>query len=163
MHAGDAAPGRRAPTRAMRDVIYEMSSKRLGMTCVVDDDGRAAGIITDGDLRRLHERARRTSSTLTAGDVDDAQPDHRSRATLLAVEALNIMETHKITSIVVVDDAAARRRRRAPARSVAHGDVLTSMTRIQAGRGQGIRMHEDDVDEERRRKSSCCCSTSTAC
>ena len=42
----------------MPDVIHEMSSKRLGMTCVVDDDGRLVGVFTDGDLRRLMTRRR---------------------------------------------------------------------------------------------------------
>ena len=53
----------------MRDVIYEMSSKGLGMTCVVDGDAALLGIITDGDLRRHMERDARTCSTLTAADV----------------------------------------------------------------------------------------------
>ena len=61
MHGGDQAPIVRADT-PMPDVIYEMSRKGLGMTCVVDDDGRLVGIITDGDLRRhmveRHEPAR---------------------------------------------------------------------------------------------------------
>ena len=51
MHGGEDVPVVRCDT-AMRDVIYEMSRKGLGMTSVVDDDGRLAGIITDGDLRR---------------------------------------------------------------------------------------------------------------
>ena len=57
MHAGTAVSRSSAPARAMRDVIYEMSSKGLGMTCVVDGGhGRCCGIITDGDLRRHMER-----------------------------------------------------------------------------------------------------------
>ena len=51
MHAGKHCPTVQAAT-PMRDVIYEMSSKKLGMTCVVDDEQRLLGIITDGDLRR---------------------------------------------------------------------------------------------------------------
>ena len=52
MQGGDAAP--RVHRRArMPEIIHEMSSKRLGMTTVVDDDGRLAGVFTDGDLRRL--------------------------------------------------------------------------------------------------------------
>ena len=55
MHGGEAAPvvGLATP---MPEVIHEMSSKRLGMTCVVDDDRRLAGVVTDGDLRRLMSR-----------------------------------------------------------------------------------------------------------
>ena len=100
MHAGRQCPIVKPDTR-MRDVIYEMSSKQLGMTCVVDGDGGLLGIITDGDLRRQMER---TSDVLTlaAADVMTRGPVTVSRATL-AVEALNIMEKRKITSIVVVE------------------------------------------------------------
>ena len=102
MHGGDAAPT--VPMRAaMPDVIHQMSSKRLGMTCVVDPDGRLAGVFTDGDLRRLMV-ARPPSAVLglTAGEAMTPKPLTISRA-MLAVEALRIMETHKITSVVVVD------------------------------------------------------------
>ena len=59
----------------MRDVIYEMSSKGLGMTCVVDDDDALLGIITDGDLRRHMMKRRPTPcSTLAAGDVMTRSP-----------------------------------------------------------------------------------------
>jgi len=103
MHAGKQCPSVKPNTR-MRDVIYEMSSKQLGMTCVVDEGGQLLGIITDGDLRRQMER---TSDVLTlaAGDVMTRGPVTASRATL-AVEALNIMEQRKITSIVVVEDGS---------------------------------------------------------
>ena len=108
----------------MRDVIYEMSSKGLGMTCVVDDGDALLGIITDGDLRRHMERVERYPR-------HDRRRRHDARSRVdgapgtLAVEALNIMEQRKITSIVVVDGAAGRvARRRAPARPVAHGDGL---------------------------------------
>ena len=100
MHAGAAAPVVRLET-AMPDVIHEMSSKRLGMACVVDAAGHLAGIVTDGDLRRLMARTANVLA-LTAGDAMTPQPITIARA-LLAVEALKIMETHKITSIVVVD------------------------------------------------------------
>ena len=46
----------------MRDVVAEMTRKKLGMTCVLDEDGRLAGIITDGDLAAAHGDRRRTSS-----------------------------------------------------------------------------------------------------
>ena len=100
MHGGDAAPivGMAAP---MPEVIHEMSSKRLGMTCVVDDDGRRVGVFTDGVLRRLMSRTADVL-TLTAGEAMTPRPVTIPRQ-LLAVEALKIMETHKITSIVVVD------------------------------------------------------------
>jgi arabinose-5-phosphate isomerase len=100
MHAGESAPVVSAST-PMPDVIHEMSSKRLGMTCVVDDDGILVGIVTDGDLRRLMSRTPNVLG-LTAGEAMTRGPVTISRQ-LLAVEALKIMETHKITSIVVAD------------------------------------------------------------
>jgi arabinose-5-phosphate isomerase len=78
-----------------------MSSKRLGMTCVVDAGGRLVGVFTDGDLRRLMTRQSDVLS-LCAGQVMTPDPITIDRQ-LLAVEALKIMETHKITSVVVVD------------------------------------------------------------
>src|SRR5882672_6917813 len=102
MHAGNDCPLVRTDAR-MRDVIYEMSSKQLGMTCVVDrDDDTLLGIITDGDLRRRMERGGEILG-LTAGEVMSHQPVSVARATL-AAEALHIMEQRKITSIVVAED-----------------------------------------------------------
>jgi arabinose-5-phosphate isomerase len=102
MHGGDAAPAVTTAT-AMPDVIHEMSSKRLGMTCVVGEDSRLAGVFTDGDLRRLMmTRPPDAVLSLTAGEAMTPRALTISR-NLLAVEALRMMETHKITSIVVVD------------------------------------------------------------
>jgi len=101
MHAGQAAPIVRIDTR-MPDVIHEMSSKRLGMTCVVDETAKLAGVVTDGDLRRLMSRTPDVLSK-TAGEAMTRRAVTIARH-LLAVEALKIMETRKITSIVVVDD-----------------------------------------------------------
>lgn len=100
MHAGEAAPIVRV-SAAMPDVFHEMSSKRLGMTCVIEEDGRLAGIFTDGDLRRLMARVSNVLA-LSAGDVMTRNPITIARD-LLAVEALKVMETHTITSVVVVD------------------------------------------------------------
>ncbi len=105
MHAGRQCPIVKADTR-MRDVIYEMSSKQLGMTCVVDGNDALLGIITDGDLRRQMERTADVL-TLAAADAMTRAPVTVARATL-AVEALNIMEQRKITSIVVVEDGSQR-------------------------------------------------------
>jgi arabinose-5-phosphate isomerase len=102
MHAGELAPIVTVSTR-MPDVFHEMSSKRLGMTCVVDEDGRLAGVFTDGDLRRLMMRTFDVLG-LTAGEVMTREPVTIERR-LLAVEALKIMEARKITSVVVVDAA----------------------------------------------------------
>ena len=101
MHGGESAPVVTEST-LMPDVFHMMSSKRLGMTCVVDADGRLAGVFTDGDLRRLMTRQQNVLS-LTAGEVMTPNPVTIDRH-LLAVEALKIMETRKITSVVVVDE-----------------------------------------------------------
>jgi arabinose-5-phosphate isomerase len=100
MHAGALAPIVELGT-PMRDVIYEMSRKQLGMTCVVDD-GQLAGIITDGDLRR---RMIDTPNILDlrAADVMTSHPVTIAR-TVLAPQALLIMEQRKITSIIVATD-----------------------------------------------------------
>jgi arabinose-5-phosphate isomerase len=101
MHSGDSAPVV-LTTTPIPDVIHEMSSKRLGMTCVVDARRRLVGVLTDGDLRRLMSR---TANVLTLTADDGMTPNPITiRRELLAVEALKIMEMHKITSIVVVDD-----------------------------------------------------------
>ncbi|HEX2456885.1 MAG TPA: KpsF/GutQ family sugar-phosphate isomerase [Vicinamibacterales bacterium] len=100
MHGADSAPLVMAGTR-MADVIHEMSSKRLGMTCVLGDDRRLIGVFTDGDLRRLMSRTPDVLQ-LTAQDGMTPNPITIGRQ-FLAVEALKIMETHKITSVVVVD------------------------------------------------------------
>jgi arabinose-5-phosphate isomerase len=100
MHSGDAAPIVTASTR-MPDVFHEMSSKRLGMTCVVNDSRRLIGVFTDGDLRRLMSRTAEVLG-LTAGEVMTPRPITIERS-VLAVEALKVMETHKITSVVVVN------------------------------------------------------------
>ena len=101
MHAGPQSPIVTTST-AMQDVIYEMSRKGLGMTCVTDSDGRLAGIITDGDLRR-HMSVGSSILERAAGDVMTRHPVTIARSTL-AAQALNVMEQRKITSIVVVDD-----------------------------------------------------------
>jgi len=101
MHSGKHCPIVRAETR-MQDVIYEMSSKGLGMTCVIDGADALAGIITDGDLRRQMEKGAGVLE-LSAGEVM-TRGAIAIPATTLAVEALNIMESRKITSIVVVDE-----------------------------------------------------------
>jgi arabinose-5-phosphate isomerase len=100
MHPAAAAPIVRTST-PMPEVIHEMSSKRLGMTCVVDEHQHLVGVITDGDLRRLMSRATNVLS-LSAVDAMTPRPVTIPRH-LLAVEALKIMETHRITSVVVVD------------------------------------------------------------
>ena len=100
MHAGDHAPIVRVDS-AMPDVIYEISSKGLGMACVVDDEGALKGIITDGDLRRhmvsaTHLLQRTAAEIMTTSPVT-VPPD------TMAAAALHILEQRRITSVVVVD------------------------------------------------------------
>jgi len=87
----------------LREVIVEMTRKRKGMTTVIDGVGRLAGVITDGDLRRLHLTGRSVDD-LTAGQVASAEPK-TIRAEDLASKALEVMETWQITSLVIVDEA----------------------------------------------------------
>ncbi len=101
MHDGDLTPVVH-PETAMLDVIYEMSRKGLGMTCVVNGDRALLGIITDGDLRRKMSSSRNVLD-LSAGDVMTRGAVAISRTTL-AAQALNILEQRKITSLVVIDD-----------------------------------------------------------
>jgi arabinose-5-phosphate isomerase len=104
MQGGDAAPRVLAST-TMPDVIHEMSSKRLGMTCIVGADGALQGVFTDGDLRRLMmTRPPNAVLSMTAGEAMSPNALTISRD-VLAVEALRVMETHKITSVVVVNPA----------------------------------------------------------
>jgi arabinose-5-phosphate isomerase len=104
MQAGDALP-RVGPGTLMPDVIHEMSSKRLGMTCVVDAAGRLEGVVTDGDLRR-HMRPGTNLLEMAARDVMTKRPVTIGRH-MLAVEALRLMEQRKITAVVVVDESGA--------------------------------------------------------
>ena len=103
MHRGAQSPIVLDDT-IMQDVIYEMTSKGLGMTCVVRD-GRLIGIITDGDLRR-HLGGTPNILALRAEQIMTRDPVTVSPATL-AVEALTLMERRKITSLVVVDERQA--------------------------------------------------------
>ena len=106
MHAGKQCPIVRADTR-MRDVIYEMSSKGLGMTCVVDGARHACSASSPTATCAATWSKAPDILELTAGDVMTREPVTIPPATL-AAEALNIMEQRKITSIVVVDgDPAA--------------------------------------------------------
>jgi arabinose-5-phosphate isomerase len=84
----------------MSVVLQEMSDKQLGMTCIVDSEQKLVGIITDGDLRRKLQDFGASLFQLTAGECMTAHPlvvDQEE----LATYALNVMEEHKITSLVV--------------------------------------------------------------
>jgi arabinose-5-phosphate isomerase len=91
------------PSATVREIILEITSKRLGMTAVVDDD-KLIGIITDGDLRRMLEREEHTKH-LIATDImshgpKSIDPDQ------MAIEALSIMTKYSITQLLVASDGA---------------------------------------------------------
>ena len=100
MHAGDELPQVLRGT-LLKDALLEMSRKGLGMTVVLEADGKLAGIFTDGDLRRSLDRNIDMHTTL----IDQVMTVHgkTARAEMLAAEALKIMEDHKINALVVVD------------------------------------------------------------
>ena len=100
MHSGDDIPVVSTST-PMTDVIYEMSSKKLGMT-TVQNDGKLLGVISDGDLRRLLEREGGSALAKTAGEAMNPNP-RTIASSELAAKALAILEERKITSLVVVD------------------------------------------------------------
>lgn len=89
---------------SVKETIFEITSKRLGATSVVDKDGKLCGIITDGDLRRLLEKDIEIKK-LTAADIMSKNPKKIS-ATVLASYALQQMENYKITSLIVADEEA---------------------------------------------------------
>jgi arabinose-5-phosphate isomerase len=100
MRSGDAVP-RVPPGASFNELLREMTGKGLGFTAVADEEGQAIGIFTDGDLRRLIERGA-DLRTLTAEQVMHRQPRLVS-AEALAVEAADVMEQHRVTSVLVVD------------------------------------------------------------
>jgi len=100
MHAGDALPCV-GPAATMSEVIYEMSRKALGMTTVIVD-GKLAGLISDGDLRRLLEKHGKQALDLSAAEC--MTPDPQTIAPdEFAIAALEVMERRKITALPVVD------------------------------------------------------------
>lgn len=101
MHKGDALPVVKEDT-PFKDVIYEISSKKLGVTTVVDKNGVLKGIVTDGDLRRLLEK-RKDVFEITASDMMTVNPKIIAKNEL-AAKALQIMEQYSITSLLIVDE-----------------------------------------------------------
>lgn len=102
MHTGDAVP-RVNPSTLMTEVIYEMSRKGLGMTTVVEGE-TLAGLISDGDLRRLLQQHGKHVFDLTAGECMTRAPK-TVLPDVFAIAALDIMEQKKITSLPVIDNA----------------------------------------------------------
>src|SRR5579863_2402133 len=100
MHTGNALPVV-SPSTPMTDVIFEMSSKKLGIT-TVQEKGQLRGVISDGDLRRLLEREGGAALDRTAAEVMNTNPQIVA-AGEMAARALAILEERKITSLIVVD------------------------------------------------------------
>ena len=101
MHAGDEVP-RVGPEASISEALVEMSRKRLGMTAIVDGEGRLLGLYTDGDLRRSLDdddvdlRSTRIETVMT-------RAPRTIDADALAAEAAQLMETHKINALLVLD------------------------------------------------------------
>lgn len=99
MHKGRKIPSVTQKT-SMKDVIDEMSAKKLGVTCIIDNEGKLAGIITDGDLRRMLQKygpsllSKTAQSCMTRNPLTIDKDD-------LATKALNLMEENKVTSLII--------------------------------------------------------------
>ncbi len=103
MHTGEAVPCVRLET-PFQEVVYEMSRKGFGVTSVLDAAGCVAGLISDGDLRRLFTKHGKQAVELRAGEYMTRNPI-TIRAEELAPAALHLMETRKITALLVTDHA----------------------------------------------------------
>ncbi len=100
MHTGEEIP-RVSKTASLRDALLEITRKNLGMTVICDDDMNIAGIFTDGDLRRVFDMGvdlhnLNIKDVMTPGGI-------RVRPGSLAVDALNLMQSRHITSVLVAD------------------------------------------------------------
>jgi arabinose-5-phosphate isomerase len=102
MHAGDKLP-QVGPDTPMALVFHEMSAKKLGMTTVVNADGTLAGILTDGDLRRLMEKHGGAVVGMKLSECMTPNPQTIGPE-VLASEALTLMEKRRITCVIVVGD-----------------------------------------------------------
>ena len=104
MHTGDAVPKVSVDT-LIRDAIYEISSKKMGVTAVLDPAGKLRGVISDGDLRRWMEKMEKTGENLLAkkaGDIMTHDPKVIAKDAL-AAEAMAIMENSSITCLMILD------------------------------------------------------------
>jgi len=100
MRAGKDVPKVAADT-SLAEGVMEVTRKGLGMTAIVDAGDRVLGVFTDGDLRRAIDR----SADLHRTRMEEVMTRHAKtvRANSLAAEAVHLMETHRITSLIVVD------------------------------------------------------------
>lgn len=102
MHTGDAVPVAKRDM-LMKEAILEISSKRLGITAVLEESGKMMGVITDGDLRRGLEKWGEEFFSLKAEDVMTCRPK-TIKKNILAARALAIMEKYAITVLIVTDE-----------------------------------------------------------
>jgi arabinose-5-phosphate isomerase len=100
-HAGNEVPSVRE-TATLSETLVEMSRKRLGMSAIVDADGKLLGLYTDGDLRRTLDDATIDVRATKIASVMTRNPKV-IQADALAVEAAQLMEAHKINALLVVD------------------------------------------------------------
>ncbi|HID96314.1 MAG TPA: KpsF/GutQ family sugar-phosphate isomerase [Candidatus Latescibacteria bacterium] len=109
MHTGEEVPVVTESTN-MKDVLIEMTSKQLGMTCIIDSNGRLTGVLTDGDLRRLLERVSDPLSINAREAFEKSPRGERRKPPItivgdeLAAKAVKIMDEHIITALVIVDE-----------------------------------------------------------
>jgi len=101
MHTGEQIPFVK-PDTSMEAVLEEISSKKLGMTCVIDDKKKLTGIITDGDLRRMIQKYGKSFPQKIARECMTPDPITIDKEDL-AAKALNIMEERRVTSLVVTN------------------------------------------------------------
>jgi arabinose-5-phosphate isomerase len=109
MHIGDCIPVVTEAT-LIKDAIYEISSKKMGITAVVNASGKLVGVISDGDLRRWMEKTEKSGENLlakTAKDIMTKNPKIAQKDAL-AAEAVAIMEKSSITCLIVADPDARR-------------------------------------------------------
>jgi len=102
MHTGDDIP-RVSPAAPMKDVLFEMTRKRLGLTTVVEADGTLLGMLSDGDLRRQLERHGYAILDKSAAECMTRNPVRVERHEL-ATRALDLMESRRITALLVTDE-----------------------------------------------------------
>ncbi len=104
MHIKDDVPVVSEGT-LIKDAIYEISSKKMGITAVVNASGKLVGVISDGDLRRWMEKTEKTGENLLAKSAKDIMTKNPKTANKdsLAAEAVSIMEKHSITCLIAAN------------------------------------------------------------
>lgn len=94
------------PRTLLKEALEKMGRQKLGMACVLDDDGRLIGIFTDGDLRRLLLRSQKPLSALFADDIiRHARTEFTTvRSNIAIQDALRLLEEREIWDLPVVDE-----------------------------------------------------------